>query len=94
MEIIKYAIKDKTTGKLMGFSTRSNVDGEFCTDIAFSLEKGHEDNVWLANTHQEAENARTIDTKWYNACYSTPENYYADKKYKDNFEVVEVRLNY
>lgn len=76
-------------GELLGFSTSSNSENDFCVDIQYKLEK-YSDNVWLVAEREIAENAAITDTEWFNADYHTPSNPYVE----NNLTVVEVTLTY
>lgn len=85
--MIMYGLKNKKTGKLMGFNSHGN-DGDFCTDVEYEL-SDYSSNIWLVENKDTAEKAAETDTSWYNRNYETPGN-----DYVGNLEVVKVELNY
>jgi hypothetical protein len=68
-----YGLRDKKSGKLVGFRVESNEGGEFCNPESCTLEF-NEDNIWIAKTKLEASYARLISTEWFNSDYESPIN--------------------
>jgi hypothetical protein len=75
MKTIKYGLRDKKTGKLMGFYTRANPEDCEGVSVTYNLSKNGE-TAWLVGTPEHAEYVRLNSTEWYNAGYETPENEY------------------
>lgn len=86
-EMKMYALRNKTTGKLMGFSVSSNHDEHFCSDMSYNLQTGY-GNIWVVNDRKVAETAAVTDTAWYGADFNTPSNDYVGE-----LEVVELVVN-
>lgn len=75
MKQIKHALKHKKSGKLVGYCTSSNRDGEFCCDTQYILEI-NDDNIWYVDSKEHAEWVRHNSTEWFNAGYDTPTHYF------------------
>ena len=82
MKLTKYALLHKKTKTLLGFYTSSN-NGEFCTDVEYSLVYD-EENIWLVDSFEKADYVKNNSTEWYNANYNTPSHSY----HFDELEVV------
>jgi hypothetical protein len=87
-----YGLKDTNTGQLLGVNSYSTADGEFCGDVAFVFTRYFEGDIpWLIESRDKAEYARTHDTQWYNAGYSTPQHFGGMKA--DDYEIFEVNIS-
>jgi len=75
-------------GKLLGFTSTSNSEGDFCVGVCYSLDT-YSNNVWLVQNRETAERAAVTDEHWFNADYDTPQNSYVDQ----GLEVVAVVLS-
>jgi hypothetical protein len=84
----KYALRQKSTGELVGFTISSNEGGDFCNGEQYILEVG-EEKLWLVDDPQQAEWVRLNSTDWYNAGYDTPTHYFDEP---DDFEVVAIDI--
>jgi len=94
--MIKYGLRETKTGKVLGYYTTSNSDGDFCIDTAYTL-CSSEDNMWLVNSRFLAAYVRKNSTAWYNAGYDTPMHDYNPKelevvKVKQEIEIHKVRV--
>jgi hypothetical protein len=87
MEKIMYGIRNKKTGKLLGFETTSNEGAEFCNSVEYSLEEDS-DRPWLVRAPYHARYVLENSAEWYNAGYATPSH--TIKKIED-YEVVRVK---
>ncbi len=83
MNQIKYGLLYK--GKVLGYNTQSNSDGQNCCETQYTLDNT-EENEWLVDSKIQAEWVRNYSTEWYNAGYDTPTNPYN----KEDLKVVEV----
>ena len=81
-----FALRNKKTGKLMGFTFTTNSDGDFCTEVEFSL-CDYSDSIWIVTDRAVADKAATTNTDWYNAGFDTPGN-----RYVGELEVVELEI--
>jgi hypothetical protein len=81
-----YALRLKTTKKLIGFITRYNNGADFATDVEFILD-AHVNNVWTINDYKTALSAAETSSEWYNAYYDSPSNDYVGE-----LEVVELKV--
>jgi len=70
-----YGLRLKKTKEVLGVSSSSNDDADFCTDVTFSLWT-HEDNIWMVWNRETAEKACITNNDWYNARYAAPKNDY------------------
>jgi len=83
----KYGLFYIPINGLVGFYTSSNADGDFCVSTQYILDASkYNDALWLVNSYEEAEKARTTNTPWYNADYNSPTNPYKP----EDLEVVKV----
>jgi len=85
---IKYGLRLKNTGELLGVSASSNEGSDCCVDTAYTLSTGC-DNQWLVEDKLQAAYVRMFSTEWYNADYDTPINPYKPEE----VEVVKVTMN-
>ena len=84
-----YGLKNKKTNSLLYVSASSNEGGDCCTDIQYTLSSDRSDlNLWLVDSLDKAEKARTTNTAWYNASFDTPSNPFTP----DELEVVELEV--
>ena len=66
-----YALKLKTSSKLLGFSVTSNGDdAKFCNSTTVEL-NAFSDDVWVATSLKAVTNAM-ISTDWYNSSFEHP----------------------
>lgn len=86
-KVIKYGLRRKKNGKILGYRSESNDGRDFCGDKTYSLSLSGE-NMWLVDTPYQAEYVRVYNTPWFNAGYATPENEYD----ANDLEVVEVEV--
>jgi len=82
---IKYALREKASRKLLGYTLSSNAEGDFCVENQYCLYAGDE-KVWQVDEAWQAEYVRQNSTEWYNAGYETPTHDYEPEE----LEVVEV----
>jgi hypothetical protein len=81
-----YGLYSKKKECLLGFTTTSNSDGDFCVGVAFELSCYHGgDNLWTTPKKETAEDVAKSSTEWYNAGYESPE---WNKNYLGKLEVV------
>lgn len=85
--MIKYGLRVKKTGKVLGFSTSSNEDGDFCVDVSYELDQ-YQDNKWLVDDPNLAAYVAKFSTKWFNAGYNTPKHRFKE----DELEVVTIEI--
>ena len=79
---IKYALRHKKSGKLLGFYIeRLDYNDAYYLDYA-------EDIKWFAMSPEHAEWVRQNNTAWYNSKYETPCNSYCE----DELEVVKLTI--
>lgn len=87
MKTVKYGLRHKETGKILGVSSSSNEGREFCGDVSFRLTL-HSDIMWSVDTVLNAEYVRNFSTEWFNADYDTPTNEFD----AEELEVVEIAI--
>jgi hypothetical protein len=88
MTIEKYGLRQKSSGKIVGFSTNSNEGADCCVSTAYQLDV-YTPTMWLVDDAVDAEYVRLNSTVWYNADYDTPENPYNP----DDLEVVKITIS-
>ncbi len=88
---IKYALRNKKTGELVGYYTDSNEGSQDCVGIRHILSLGSLKKTWYADSPEHAEFVRLNDTNWYNASYETPSH--GTNIVPQNLEVVELTIN-
>jgi len=94
--MIKYGLREMKTGKVLGYYTTSNSDGDFCVDTAYTL-CSSEDNMWLVDSRFLAGYVRKNSTPWCNADYDTPMHGFKPEeleviKVKQDIEIHKVRV--
>lgn len=96
MKEIKYALKLKKKGILLGYYTTPN-HGDAC-DNQYILSETNS-NIWYVDTKEHAEYVRNHSTEWYNAVYDTPTHDYKANELAivkmeiiTNMEEIEVKL--
>jgi hypothetical protein len=75
--MIKYGLREKSSGKLLGCTKESNRGRDCCgeyTNILYPMDSGREDPVWLTDTLEQALFVQHYTTEWYNADYDTPQH--------------------
>lgn len=92
--IVQYGLMKTSNQKILGFSTSSNENGDFCSDTKYILNDCAQPS-WVVSTPEHAEYVRTHSTKWYNSSYDTPtHSYKADElsviKIETKIEVMEI----
>lgn len=87
MKIIKYGIREKSSGSLYGVDTSAN-NGDFCESVEYSLSSSS-DNIWLMDSYNEVEKVIKNPSKWYNASYYSPSHELKTKE----VEIVKIELN-
>ena len=85
----KYGLRNKSNGKLIGYSTQSNAGGESCRDEQYLLDTDQE-KLWLVDEPEHAEWVRWNSTEWFNAGYETPTH--PSNWDSDMWEVVTVEI--
>jgi len=75
-----------SVGDLVGITSYSNLEGDFCVSTGFELD-AHGDSVWIVKEKAQAEYAMVNSTPWFNADYETPEN-----PYVGHLEIYEVEV--
>lgn len=60
-----FAIRDKTTGKLLTHTLRSNGDATECSDISVVLSKHDYNAVWVTTDRHEAEGGIVATNDWW-----------------------------
>ena len=71
---LKFALRDKVSKRLVGFSTSPNgSDAEFCGEETTTLSL-YDDVVWYAKTPEHAQWVLENPTPWYNSDYEAPEH--------------------
>lgn len=90
--IIKYGLAPKgKPNEILCYSTDTNGDAEFCNTITATFETHNPfDPIWLVDTMESAEKARTTKPQWFNFSYDTP-SHNSIKKIEE-LEVVKVEL--
>jgi hypothetical protein len=79
-------------GNLLGVSTTSNGDAEFCVSVAYELRDGGDtgpEQPWLVKDRAVAERVANRAGDWFNAGYEAPLNSYHGK-----CRVTEVELSF
>lgn len=71
---IRYGLRYKKDGKLLGFETERNPEGSESVSFSYHLSYGEEDRIWLVESPEHAEFVRQNSTPWYNADYECPMN--------------------
>lgn len=87
MKIIKYGIREKSSGLIYGVDTSAN-NGDFCESVEYSLSSSS-DNVWLMDSYGQVDYVIKNPSKWYNANYYTPSH----DIIIDEVEIVKIELN-
>ena len=87
MKVIKYGLRHKKAGKILGVSSHSNEGQDFCGDTSFRLTL-YSDIMWSVDNILNAEYVRNFSTEWYNAGYTTPTNEFD----AEELEVVEIAI--
>lgn len=85
MKITKYGLREKSTGKILGFHESSNEGRDFCNNTKVEL-NNHSDKMWLVDSDINAEYVRNFPTEWYNASHETPKHSFE----ADELEVVKI----
>jgi hypothetical protein len=85
-KVIKYGLRLKKTGEILGFTTEPSNDS-FSVGTIHRLDI-HENNMWLVDEPENAEYVRMFSTDWYNASYETPDHAFKSEE----LEVVKVEL--
>ena len=70
--MIKYGLREKSTGKMAGFSTDSNEGASDCVSPSYRLNFYDEEHLWLVDSAKRAAYVLHYPTPWYNAGYETP----------------------
>ena len=83
----RYGLRNKATGKTVGYRTRSNAGSDFCGDEQYILDPSG-DKPWLVEDPKHAEYVRLHHTEWYNAGEPTPSH--PENWKPDEWEVVKV----
>jgi hypothetical protein len=86
---IKYALKHKETGKLLGYSVTSNDGADFCSDTSYSLCHTNSEK-WYVDEPEHAEYVRRYSTEWYNAGYDTPNHHFEPEELSVVKVVIEI----
>lgn len=86
-ETTKYALREISSGKLLGFSVSSNEGADFSNDTETTLDT-YSKQVWYAATPEQAEYVRQFPTPWYNAVMETPNHFFKAA----DLEVVKVEV--
>jgi len=89
-EKMGYGLKDKITGRLVGYEVFSNVGGELCGETQTVLDPSS-NQTWLVDDIDAAEYARCYSTSWYNADHNTPTH--PNGWDPEEWVVVEVEMN-
>ena len=91
MELIRYGLKLKRTGELLGFYPEANPEDGECISVMFHLESRSDcKRIWLVDTPEKAEYVRTHSTDWHNADWKTPSHSFSEY----DLEVVPVVMVY
>ena len=89
--LIRYGLKEKKTGNLLGFYSKSNPEDGECCDVEYSLEsRSYYGKLWLIDDKNHAEWVRNYPTEWYNAEYYSPNHNFKS----EDLEVVEVNIEF
>ena len=72
-EIVKYSLREISTGKLLTYSTTNNSDGHCCVSESYKLNT-YEDLVWEVDDLETATFVKNVSTSWYNAGYESPQH--------------------
>lgn len=72
-----YAIKDKKSGRLLGFHYSNHFD-----NVKFNFELSYDINIWTTPMRSIAENAKNSHPKQYDASFETPDNDFDSKQLK------------
>ncbi len=68
-----YGIQNKETGALLGVSTFSNENAEFCNPVGAIFEYEAHNNVYAVNCSSDARKALESDPDWYNSSTLRPQ---------------------
>lgn len=71
---LKYGLREKKTGKLVGLNARANSEDCDGVSVTYTLSKYADGGAWLVDEPEHAEYVRQNSTEWYNAGVDTPEN--------------------
>jgi hypothetical protein len=80
--MVKYGLKERKSGKLLGFTISGNAEGSEVHLDTYS------DYPWLVDTKERAAWVKSHSTEWYNSCKDTPTHTYAS----DDLMVVEITM--
>lgn len=82
-----YGLRHIKSGKVVGYHTKSNSNGECCCEAQHILSE-HDDRVWIVDSKIIAGYVRMFSTEWYNAGYDTPSHSFKP----EDLEVVEIKI--
>lgn len=86
--MIRYAIRMKKNGKLLGVFSESNDGHEFCVSVTYRLQLDEDDPIWMVDSREKAERVISKPEKWFNAGYETPVHNFKS----EDLEVVKLNI--
>ena len=70
-----YFLRNRQTKTLMGISTFSNHNGEFCNDVGARFEPSEDTSLYCVSSYGVAREALSRDPHWYNSSIERPQWY-------------------